>query len=236
MSAQGAKTRIDRPAVPDGVPSPTGEPTGDSDVARLRREQVLEAAEAIVASEGLPKLSLGRIERRTKMSRGQLTYYFPTKEAILIALFERMLRRMLAEAMADPAAPQPGTGRAWECATFAFTRKLDQPPTSRDFLSLLYTFLAQMNHREDFRRRLAGWWDEWRSMIAQDIETSVPAPRPVAPRVAASIIQALLNGLSMQLAVDPKAFDPAEMAEACLYMLAPLFGQSPKPPARVSHE
>src|SRR5262245_27031982 len=72
----------------------------DAEVARRRREQVLEAAEAIIATEGLPRLSLGQIEKRTGMSRGQLTYYFPTKEAILLAVFDRMLARMIAAAMA----------------------------------------------------------------------------------------------------------------------------------------
>ncbi|MBY0461465.1 MAG: TetR/AcrR family transcriptional regulator, partial [Gemmataceae bacterium] len=61
---------------------------GLSEVAVARREQILEAAEAIIAGHGIQKLSLAQIEQRAGMSRGQLTYYFPTKESILLAVFD----------------------------------------------------------------------------------------------------------------------------------------------------
>src|SRR5262245_43789924 len=111
-------------------PSTNGDarPAGpDSEVARRRREQVLAAAEAIIASEGLPRLSLARIEDRTGMSRGQLTYYFPAKEAILLAVFDRMLAKMIADVGAEAeraGAPRPGTGAAWECLTHGLTHGL----------------------------------------------------------------------------------------------------------------
>src|SRR4051812_1255693 len=73
-----------------------------SDVALRRRDQIMDAAEAIIAGEGIHKLSLGRIEERLGgMSRGQLTYYFPSKESILLAVYERMIRRIIAQLHQD---------------------------------------------------------------------------------------------------------------------------------------
>src|SRR3954452_5298817 len=93
------------------LPPPNG--SGLSEVAQQRRDQVIDAAIEIIATQGIHRLSLGNIEERGKMARGHLTYYFPTKEAILLAVFDRMLERMIAEAMkAD--GPKPGTGRAWD--------------------------------------------------------------------------------------------------------------------------
>jgi hypothetical protein len=92
-----------------------------------------------------------------------------------------------------------------------------------DFISLVYTFLAQMNHREDYRKKLSGVFDDWRGKLAEDLSLSVPAPNPVPPRIAASLIQAMVHGLTMQLAVDPQAFDRDEMFAACQWLLAPLF-------------
>ena len=43
--------------------------------------------------------------------------------------------------------------------------------------------------------------------------------RPASPRALASLVQALLHGLSMQLAADPDAFDGEEMLHLCLEML-----------------
>jgi hypothetical protein len=42
---------------------------------------------------------------------------------------------------------------------------------------------------------------------------------PVSPRAFASVAQALLHGLAVQLAADPNAFDRAEVLELVLDLL-----------------
>lgn len=190
----------------------------------------MDAAEAIIAQEGIHKLSLGRIEQKLGgMSRGQLTYYFPNKESILLAVFERMLRRMVGE-LVRSGAPMPMTGRAWDCFRSGLARHLGRgevPSGEGDLFSLLYTFLAQMGHRPDYQTRLATLHRQFRGFVAADIAGSVPDPRPVSPHVTAGLIQALFHGLRMQLAVDPEAFDRDEMFTACVRLFAPLFKQDP---------
>lgn len=61
------------------------------DIGSIRREQIVEAAVAIIAEQGLQNLSLSEIEQKAGMSRGQLTYYFHAKEDILLAVFDRVL-------------------------------------------------------------------------------------------------------------------------------------------------
>src|SRR5579871_4205070 len=100
LSVGRTRGMADRPSIPNPAdPSPCAwhGPGGNghlSDIAQLRRDQIMDAAEAIIAGQGIHRLSLGNIEERAGMSRGQLTYYFPTKESILLAVFDRMLRRM----------------------------------------------------------------------------------------------------------------------------------------------
>jgi len=48
---------------------------GRIDIASIRREQIIDAAIAVIAEQGLHHLSLSEIETRAAMSRGQLTYY-----------------------------------------------------------------------------------------------------------------------------------------------------------------
>jgi AcrR family transcriptional regulator len=204
---------------------------GLSEIALARREQILDAAEAIIAGHGIQKLSLGRIEADADMSRGQLTYYFPTKESILLAVYDRMLRRMIRERIASDG-PKPMTGRAWECVQFGLKKHLEPewpPPGAKELFSLLFTFLAQMGHREDYRKRLSQWYGEWRSFLALDIAGSVPEPRRTSPRVLAALLQALFHGLDMQLMMDPDAFDRQEMLTVCVRLLAPLFNRSADP-------
>jgi hypothetical protein len=55
----------------------------------------------------------------------------------------------------------------------------------------------------------------------------------VSGQTVASFVQALVHGLTVQLAADPQAFDRAEMLELCVGVLAPLFTTLPAdPPAK----
>src|ERR1700680_2944047 len=64
------------------------------DIGSIRREQIVDAAVAVIAEQGLQHLSLSEIETKVGMSRGQLTYYFKTKEAILLAVFDHLVQLM----------------------------------------------------------------------------------------------------------------------------------------------
>jgi AcrR family transcriptional regulator len=204
-----------------------------SETARKRREQIMDAAESIIAHHGIARLSLQRIEKLAGMSRGQLMYYFPSKEAILLAVYERMIRRMIQERLAAEDLPHPMTGQAWQCLHRALEDHLglgrEPLENKQELYSLLYTFLAQIAHREDYRQRLSVMYRSWREHIAADIASSIPPPHPVDPVILASIIQALIHGLTMQLMIDPEAFPRGAMLEACLQMLAPWYGRSVDP-------
>jgi len=115
----------------------------------------------------------------------------------------------------EPGACDAGAG---EWIRHLLERLLTQPRISPEFSSLHYTFLAQMGHREDFRRRLATLYETWRGQMAAGLaEERGPRREPpeVSPRAVATLVQALLHGLGMQRAVDPDAFDPAEMLALC---------------------
>lgn len=211
------------------IPGLSEESAGFSETQRERREQILSAAETIIAGHGIQELSLKKIEDEAGMSRGQLTYYFPTKESILLAVYDRMLRRMIRDALAADG-PKPMTGHAWACLQHGLSKHLEPewpPPGGRELFSLLFTFLAQMGHRDDYRARLSKWYADWRAFIAADVESSVPEPRAVSPRVVAALVQALFHGLDVQLMIDPNAFDRAEMYAACVRLMAPLFHPEP---------
>jgi AcrR family transcriptional regulator len=211
------------------------------DIGTIRREQIIEAAVAIIAEQGLQNLSLSEIEQRAGMSRGQLTYYFPTKEDILLAVFDRLIQLMKQRIEAADGGPNPciAGGTAWERLQHFLTLVLLTPPNMPGFHSLQYTFLSQIGHREDFRARLANLYEEWRGHMAEDFAREPPAGGPgpaVSPRTLASFVQALLHGLAMQRAADPAAYDRQEMLALCLDVLGnylrPAQQESPSGKAR----
>lgn len=202
---------------------------GDSEVARARREQIIAAAVDIITSHGLHNLSLSKIEARAGMRRGQLTYYFPTKEDILLAVFDRLLL-LLFEHFSDGQNPHErhGVPNVWECVRRMFDTVLHAPPKfGKEFHALQYTFLAQIAHRADFRERLASLYADWRQGMAAHWQVTAkpdgPLAKKVSGRTVASFVQALMHGLTVQLAADPGAFDRGEMLELCVGVLAPLF-------------
>jgi len=202
---------------------------GDSDVARARREQIIEAAVGVITTLGIHKLSLSKIESLAGMRRGQLTYYFPTKEDILLAVFDRLLL-MLCQHFSDGEHPagRRGLPNVWDGVRRMLDTVLNAPQSvGREFHVLQYTFLAQIAHRADFRERLASLYAEWRQGMAAHWQvTAKPVPalaKNVSGQTVASFVQALMHGLTVQLAADPHAFDRAEMLELCVGVLAPLF-------------
>jgi AcrR family transcriptional regulator len=191
------------------------------DIASIRREQIIEAAVAIIAEQGLQNLSLSKIENRAGMSRGQLTYYFKTWEDILLAVFDRLLQLMYERIGTPPELPaeQPS---AWPWIRHLLETVPEQPRVSPEFHCLQYTFLSQIGHRADFRRRLANLYGEWRNRMTEGLIEDLqkrPAVRPVSPRALATLVQAVLHGLAVQHAADPESFDTVELLHLSLDML-----------------
>lgn len=205
-------------------------------VGQQRREQIIAAAVAIIAEEGLPALSLSAIERRANMSRGQLTYYFPAKEDILLGVFDHLIQTMHKHAETGdgpPGCPLAGL-EGWDRLQAFLTFFVLQPPDAPEFHALQYTFLSQVGHRDDFRQRLAQLYEIWREHTANDLKADVPsADKPVvSPRTLSSFVQAILHGLAIQRVADPASYDRQEMLTLCLHVLGSYLGKNNKPAPR----
>jgi AcrR family transcriptional regulator len=208
------------------------------DIGTIRREEIVEAAVAVIAEQGLQNLSLSEIEKKAGMSRGQLTYYFPAKENILLAVFDRLLQMMYTR-MGNPRGTTTGEAcqaGGWEWIQHLFKKSLTEPPVSPEFGCLQYTFLSQIGHREDFRDRLARLYEQWREYMTKGLAADLkqkPSATPVSPRAFATLVQAIMHGLGVQAAADPSAFDGREMMDLCLDVLGNyLWGRGRPDPKR----
>jgi AcrR family transcriptional regulator len=193
---------------------------GRVNIGSIRREQIVDAAVSVIAEQGIQNLSLSEIENKVGMSRGQLTYYYKTKEEILLAVFDRLLH-LMCEQHGEP--EHPFAHLDWlEVVRHLLDMILQDPPAHPEFHALQYTFLSQISHREDFREKLADLYEEWRSNMVDGLKRETkkrPAVRRVSPRAMATLVQAILHGLAMQRAADPRAIDTRAIVHLCLYML-----------------
>src|SRR5438552_6465879 len=112
------------------------------DIGSIRREQIVDAAVAIIAEQGLQNLSLSEIESKVGMSRGQLTYYYKAKEDILLAVFDRLLEMICRRQGSDPTKPpqeHPFAKLTWlEVVACLLEMVLHKPPANPEFGSLQY--------------------------------------------------------------------------------------------------
>jgi AcrR family transcriptional regulator len=213
---------------------------GRTTIASIRREQIVDAAIAVIGEQGLHGLSLSEIEAKAEMSRGQLTYYFKTKEDILLAVFDRVLQMMcqrMSEGVVKGDGPPPCQAGSWEVMQHVFEHVLLHPPIIPEFNTLQYTFLSQIGYREDFRQRLATLYEEWRAHMAHNLEADQArgrVRRPVPARAMATVFQALLHGILIQAAADPAAFDRQEVLNLCLDMLGTYLGVNQNSPPPVA--
>lgn len=211
--------------------------TSRINIGSIRREQIVDAAVAVIAEQGLQNLSLSEIEKRAGMTRGHLTYYFATKEAILLGVFDRLLQLMCQkhEVPSGPESEFPMPESVEEVFRLILEIVLE-PQANAEFHALQYTFLSQIGHREDFRQRLASLYEDWRCHMAEQLTADQKkgrTTRSVSPRAMACLIQAILHGLAIQLEADPNAFHRQEMQELCLdvvgsYLKAPRKKKPPK--------
>jgi AcrR family transcriptional regulator len=84
--------------------------------ATTTRDSILDAAERLIAREGVPHLTIGRVAQEAAVSRGGLFYHFPSKEALVQALLERMVagwQRALEAQMAQDPEPHGRLTRAY---------------------------------------------------------------------------------------------------------------------------
>jgi AcrR family transcriptional regulator len=73
-------------------------------------ERILDAAERILSARGAHSLTLDMVAAEAGISKGGLTYSFPTKEALLSAMLDRGIARLRARLK-----PQRGSERALPC-------------------------------------------------------------------------------------------------------------------------
>jgi AcrR family transcriptional regulator len=218
---------------------------GRISIGSIRREQIVDAAAAVIAEQGIQNLSLSEIEKKVGMSRGQLTYYFKAKEDILLAVFDRLLALMNQQNAEAEFDRLDWLGIVREVLLLV----LADPPAHPEFHALQHTFLSQSGHRDDFRRKLAELYEDWRSRSAEALKRDLrkrPAVRRVAPRTLATLVQAIFHGLAVQRAADPRAIDTREIVLLCLDILQNyVWGTTKKSKARkrtpnnkqkVSHE
>ena len=126
----------------------------------VAREAVLDAFESLLIEVGERAATLDAVARRAGVSKGGLLYHFPTKEAMIAVLLERLDRHW------------PRTLPPWRRPRKARRRTSSNPRSGRtrpwtgSFVAA--TRLAEVAHEETLRRFAAGQ-QSWLELLAADV-------------------------------------------------------------------
>lgn len=72
-----------------------------------KKREILSAAEDCLKERGLEKTNMREIAKKAKLSLGTISYYFPTKDDMLVTIFKDFINRVLKTAHYDDPAIEP---------------------------------------------------------------------------------------------------------------------------------
>ncbi|WP_064695527.1 TetR/AcrR family transcriptional regulator [Rhizobium aegyptiacum] len=127
----------------------------------LVRQQLLEVAARLAASEGMAAVTLDAVSAASSVSKGGLLHHFPTKNALLDALFESLLERFdadIEELMRGDPVPQGRFTRAYLRAVCGLK---DRPDDSSGWTQVTIALLAEPRLRLRWRQWVQARTEEY---------------------------------------------------------------------------
>jgi AcrR family transcriptional regulator len=146
------------------------------------RDRLLNAAEAVVARDGVSNLTLDAVAREAGVSKGGLLYHFPSKSALVIAIVERLATHCDAKHASALQLEPPAPG-AFTRAYLTARTKPREPNEAVIHTALLAAAGTDPQYLDPFRKRLK----EWQSRLEAD---------GIDPTTA-SIVRLAIDGLCL---------------------------------------
>ena len=177
------------------------------DVSEQRREQILRAAETVVADKGLDSLRMDEVADRTGLSKGTLYLYFRNKHDLSLALLERVLEQELdaVEGISATASDAENALRAFvERVVADVERVIRVIPISYGFLSIAFRNRHVQQALKQYVRR---YIDSLVPILRSGMESG--EFQPVDPQEAAIAVASVVEGTMALWMYDRTMIEPA---------------------------
>jgi AcrR family transcriptional regulator len=168
------------------------------------KHRILKAAMRLFAARGYAGTSIRTIASSAGISVGLLYNYFPTKAALLDALFEESMRDVQASFASAESAGTPSE-RIERLVRSSFAI-LD---ANRDFWRLSYGVRMQPAVVTGLGKRLRAWMTTIQSTLARYLEEAGSRQ----PELDAALLFALIDGVSQHYVLDPRAYPLSDVAD-----------------------
>ncbi|MQA60032.1 MAG: TetR family transcriptional regulator [Actinophytocola sp.] len=170
-----------------------------------RRQEIIQAAQEILADRGYAHTSMKQIADRAGIAPGLLTYYFPAKQALLLEVVAELEKEFTYNWRAELSVYNGPLERIGEAFDKSIAKWSAQPELFRIFydLSTLASVDEEIKQRlQVMLRRIRAVADEEMRRIAADLPTPPPPNADLASAITAGFHGALYEALT--LGEDPR--------------------------------
>ncbi len=167
-------------------------------------EKILAAALKVVNESTVGGTRMHAIAEKADMVQSNVHYYYKTKQDLLDGLQERVLQEFYAIRTADK---KVSGDTLEEQLHIFFSQKKQMITKKKDYDYAELNFLVQSKVNEKIRKRFCESYSEWRDSIRAIIIRFCPQMREEDKEIIPYLIVSLLEGASVQILVEGKAFD-----------------------------
>ena len=195
---------------------------GRLDVKESRRTQLIEATIDCLARYGFAEFTLAQVARTARLSQGIVNFYFRSKEALLV----ETLKFMAAEyeqfwtAALRKAGPRPADKLAAMIAA-----DFDPVMTNRKKVTVWYAFWGEARWRPEYLKICQtlseSYFAETRALCQELVQAG--GYSAIDSDWVARSLNAIVDGLWLDILTTPKAIDRKEAKRTCLTLLAAVF-------------
>ncbi len=175
------------------------------DVSEERRQQILDAAETVFGKRGFAKARMDDIVQEAGLSKGALYWYYKSKDAIILALLDRVFGREFDRAESLISEPIPASQKL----TSFMQAVMDDISQMQHLLPIGYEFVALAARRKAVRQAIGSYYQRYQQLLSVIIRQGVEAEEfgPLDPDQAAMLAIALVEGLALMWFVAPDWID-----------------------------
>jgi AcrR family transcriptional regulator len=204
----------------------SGDDADATGTAEQRRAQMLAAALEVISERGYPDTRIADVAERAGVSPALVIYYFKTKDQLLTEAIRRYEDAWYAVGQRRMAELPSAAARIEEIVAMSCLPEADPQPGSSWQLWLDFWAQAARNEAVATVRRKSD--ERWRDEIAGLVLTGQAAGEfsSVDARGFAVALTAMLDGLTIQIALEDPVVDPVGAFELTMLFVADRLGFS----------
>ncbi len=173
-----------------------------------RREQILEAAFRVAARDRLDGLTVRRVAKEAGLSSGLVFFYFKTKDALLVALLDWLLRRTIVLGTHEKILNLP---TARERFLVRLRKAVESVARERVQVELFFDYWVMGTRHPEVRAKIREALDQVREVFRPLIEEVLredPEGLPGGtPEGLAAVAASIVEGCAVQAIIDAEHFD-----------------------------